>query len=325
MKGQAPIVTARTKVTETNSAPGAFCYLQSQPPSTSTSVPETLLVNDTGTLLHKEIRGLSSIYPYYPLALSERPAAGAWPDLPRTTVSDYYNRWNTHVEFDLGVTGNVIVTGDYRYDYGFRAPLLSVQGTGANLLPALGEWSRARGATGAKLFADDTGIVIAEQSPIEGSDAFTQGVYAYDPVNTVPATVPTSPAKADGEILDDPALTADVKWTECPDVPMPTSADLITATYNTPFTSSKSAGTVTTRDLRATGVSVKQTTLTIKTFGFTTWTKTLPGINAVQSSVTLPKPWLFLPQTLTIDTELAPIGTAPAQHVVAKRSWQAWK
>lgn len=328
VKGQAPVVVQRTTWRETPAGPGTYCYRVD--PTTFTSDPVTLEINDTGTLLHQRRSSRGSNYPYVGTGSYERQAEGQWPASPRVSQGDAGSRFIGLQNLDFGERGETFLTSRFTAFYGYTAPLLEINGV--NQLPDLGTWDRPRGVTGARLFAGDTGAVVGVQEQAEGTADVTQGIYAYDPVVPAPAVVSTVPARAENEITDDPSLTADVpEWASCSPVkPGPASAYVATK-FNTPFTSTKSAGTVTTlpRDRRDVGAfttsGATKTTLTIKTLGWTTWTKTLTGSDAPPATATLPKPWLFLPQTLRIDIEQESVNGAPAKHVIQTRSWQALK
>ncbi len=330
-KGQPPVVVSRTTHKEVVGAPASYCYDGGI--TTERTLPSLLTVNDTGTLLHKEyaVGGVSydntSVY-------AERTADGPW----ISSNSNTFPRVNLSV-FDLGETGQTWLWGRRPFASGYIAPLLGIGGTAANLpdltSPVPDPGGHNRGFNAARLFAGDTGFVTGEvqglHDPLTGVRTAENAVYAYDPIADPRAVIPTTPGRIEGEILDDPALTADVTWANCPDDPIGTASDYVTATFNTPFTSSKPAGTVTTKQQPvARDGNIRpstKTTVTVKTFGITTWSKTLQSSLGWRphSTVTLPNPWRWFPQTVTIDTEIAGYYGTPAKHVVQTRSWMAWK
>ena len=333
-KGGPRIVTMRTKLVEHANAPGRYCYDSSV--GFERQRATGLSINDTGNALAQHYAGYTTDYTAYGEGsyTSVRRPDGAWPDFNGSSPG--YRAPGVSL-IDLGETGTTHLFLRGPHDSSFLGS--SIEAHGEAELPPIGDpittpYDRNSAVLGGRLFAGDTGIVVTEAHRPDYTAPATRTVVAYDPVTPGTAPAATTPAKGPGEIVDDPSLTADVSWASCPELVVGAPAEYATVRYNTPFATSRPAGTVTTvwpvstreRVLRG----VEKTTLTVKTLGFTTWSKVIPGSDSngrptAPTTVELPKPWLLWPQTLTIDTELQTVGGVPVKHVVQTRSWQAWK
>ncbi len=180
----------------------------------------------------------------------------------------------------------------------------------------------SRGATPAPLttytgrvFAQDRGYVTAE-APKTEDGSFRTEILAFDPTGPVPEPAPVLAPKANAtDVADEAGLTPDVTFQGCV---KPTAAS-IDVKLASPITTSKPIGTV---KLSHAGAAPSKVTLTIKTLGFTTWTKTLTERQAFEAT-TLPRPWWFLPQTLTVTASFAAAGPIAASSISTSRSWMA--
>lgn len=296
-------LVARTTVLEHQNAPLPFCAAAGAG-YTSTN-PERIEVDDSGRSLWTQ---------------SSR-ADSAYPDLRRS-----YLRFQ-----DLGATGRrALLREDYvrtqRPGRELVKVALDAQATLPTLpnLPSLdfgGVWTDA-----ARFYADDAGIVRAEyREPNSTRSEESRGIYAYDPVAPgVPAT-PGTPTAQPGEIADDAALTPDVTWVDCPAPVPPKATDFVTAKYNAPFGSLKPIGdfTVDPHPQNIDGTA-KKVTFTVKTFGFTTWSKTVEGAQT-PTVVTVPKPYVFLPGTLTVSATVTTPQDEVGTTVSFSKSWFVWR
>ena len=65
-------------------------------------------------------------------------------------------------------------------------------------------------------------------------------------------------------------------------------------------------------------------TFTVKTFGFTTWSKTIEGSH-VPTTVTVPKPYVFLPGTLTVSATVTTPQDEVGKTLSFSKSWFVWR
>ncbi len=321
IKGQAPVLTARTIVRE---RPATAASCETGAASWDRLEVADVRVPDAGTRVWMNYTGSNSSFSSN--GRNDWSLKTATADLVNTSIGGDYGKSYRRL-VDLGETGeqalaltNPGVTGTGPY-----VGTITLPGLSPKTLPELPYFSSIHSSDTARFFAGDTGVLTSEADYPRGGPV-TQGVYAYAPVaEPTPTPEPTTPVAVDGEVADSPSVTAEVLWASCPTLPIGTASQYAQAQYNTPFTSSKSAGTVTVSGAVDGIRQATKTTITIKTFGWTTWSKTISGSGATPTPVALPNPWLWFPQSLTIDTEIAGTNGAPATHLKQTRRWQAWR
>lgn len=311
--GGASRVVERTKKTiRANQAPYPYCSQG----VTEGSSPRDLLIDAAGRHLWWGRATTYAISPEQHIGYVERDSQltdGAANGLPIGGMGYYLPQIK-----QLGATGDfALVRQDVRSGpWAFFGPV-AASGATPWTPPSRGATPEPEHTTTGYTFAQDTGYVAEEVStPVDG--VRTYSILAFDPTGPVPAPAPVLAPKANAtDLPDDPSLKPDITFQGCA---KPTSA-IFDVKLATPVTTSKPAGTVTVDRTNAAPVKI---TLTVKTAGFSTWTKTLTGAQMSQPT-TLPRPAWLLPQTVKVTASFERSGEIAPSSVSTSRSWTAWK
>ncbi len=301
IEGQGSKIIDQTKIVETAGAPEPYCI---EGGVTYVRVtPGTPRVDDYG---HAITVGPSSTF-------DER-----FPSGPRTDEIR---------PFDTSEDGSRQLTGRYRLGY-TPLPVLEItppRGTAG--LPDLPELASAPDVytSNAKFFAHGTGIVRDEY------EVATNGsrIAAYGEIGAGTAPEVRVPAAVPGAKPDTATVQPDITWAQCKTLTPPATRlgevdQYAKIALAKPATTGRSAGTVkVTLNPSAQVRTVPQVTLKVQTLGFTTWSRTVKA----DETVTLPRPYWLLPQTLIAQVAVGrdPETGAPATQRQASVNWQAYR